>query len=361
MSGRRRLGYLLIGLLVVSAGVWVAVRSAVPNDLLPVRVELASRSVSKLPFVIAMDQGLYEKYGLDIQLRMPSADFEGGIAAPNTLTRWAEFVAIRLGARSWRPEISVDGATPQIFNMVTDVGARQQIFLAATDCVVRAHIVGRKGIERLEDLKGKRLGVTSGIHTTTGFVALLLAERMGWDPVQDISIMRHGTSIDALRDGRVDALVASERTYAAALQEGFPVLAATSMWGELPIAGNSVKVAPAWLEDRTHREVARRFLQATVEGIALFHQNRELALEVLAKWHGITDQAYAETVYEGGRWIPRKPYPCYEGIEKTMERYDSNAMRRYTPEDFYEDSLIRELDESGFIDSLYTTVDSRSP
>ena len=36
-----------------------------------------------------------------------------------------------------------------------------------------------------------------------------------------------------------------------------------------------------------------------------------------------------------------------------MEVYDSNEMRRYTPESFYDDSLMRELDESGFLDSLY--------
>jgi len=42
-----------------------------------------------------------------------------------------------------------------------------------------------------------------------------------------------------------------------------------------------------------------------------------------------------------------------EGIKKTMELYDSNEMRKYKLEDFYDDSLMREIDESGFIDSLY--------
>ena len=102
-----------------------------------------------------------------------------------------------------------------------------------------------------------------------------------------------------------------------------------------------------------NREAARRFLRATVEAIALFHQDRELALRVLAEWNGIEDRAFAELVYSRGAWFQRVPYPCYEGIEKTMELYDSNAMRRYVPEDFYDDTLIRELAESGFIDSLY--------
>ena len=60
-----------------------------------------------------------------------------------------------------------------------------------------------------------------------------------------------------------------------------------------------------------------------------------------------------ETIYDRGDFLPRKPYPCYDGIKKAMEVYDSNEMRRYKPEDFYDDSLMRELDESGFLDSLY--------
>ena len=350
--GSHRTKYLILGLSSVCLS--VAGLACDQNSLITLRVQLGARSVSKLPFVIAFDQGLYEKYGLDVQPWMQSPEFEGGIEIRRHIFA---IVVDRIRGRPFRPEVIVDGATPHIVNVTTSASARgrRRISLASTDCVVRAHIVARRGIEGLEDLKGKRLGV-SGTHTTTGFVALLLAERMSWDPVQDISIMTRGRDIDDLREGRVDAIVASERRYAAALQEGFPVLADTRTWGGLPIAGNSVQVEPAWLEDSTNREAARRFLKATVEGVALFHQNRELALDVLAKWYGMTDKEFAQTVYERGRSIPLKPYPCYEGIKKTMELYDSNEMRRYKPEDFYDDSLMRELDESGFIDSLYATA-----
>lgn len=90
-----------------------------------------------------------------------------------------------------------------------------------------------------------------------------------------------------------------------------------------------------------------------MEGLALFHQDRELALRVMAKWNGITDTETAAHAYERGQWMPRKPYPCYEGIDNTFEMYDSNEMRKYKPTDFYDDSLIRELDQSDFIDSFY--------
>ena len=118
-------------------------------------------------------------------------------------------------------------------------------------------------------------------------------------------------------------------------------------------AGNSVRVEPEWLEDGRNREAARRFLKASIEGIFVFHNRPEIALDVLARWHGIGDRQTAEAVYARVETIPIKPYPCYEGIRKTMELYDSNEMRQYEAEDFYDDSILRELDESGFIDGLY--------
>jgi hypothetical protein len=51
--------------------------------------------------------------------------------------------------------------------------------------------------------------------------------------------------------------------------------------------------------------------------------------------------------------LPSKPYPSVDGIKKTMELYDSLAMRRHKPEDFYDDRFVKELDQSGYIDSLY--------
>ena len=132
----------------------------------------------------------------------------------------------------------------------------------------------------------------------------------------------------------------------------------SSPWdGYEAIAGNSVRVARLWLEDGRNREAARRFLKASIEGIVVFHNRPEIALDVLARWHGIEDRQTAQAVYARGETIPINPYPCYEGIRKTMELYDSNEMRQYEAEDFYDDSILRELDESGFIDGLYEASD----
>ncbi|MDA2933957.1 ABC transporter substrate-binding protein [Acidobacteria bacterium AH-259-D05] len=325
----------LFGLSLVVLGFTLVIPAQ--EDLIPLRVEMLTRSINKLPFVIAEDQGLYRKHGLDVKQWMPPPEFEGGIE-----------VAME---RPEDPDISVDGGTPMMVALITSAQARHRIMLATTDCVVRWHIVAREGINSLEELKGKRLGV-SGIGAMTGFVARLLGQRMGWDPIQDMSIMTDGRDFGSLQAGKVDAIVADETDYARARSAGYKALVDTRSWNE-SIAGSSVRVEPTWLENPRNRETARRFLKATVEAIALLQKDRELALHVMSKWHGIKDREVAEIIYAGGKEMSRKPYPCVEGIKKTMELFDSNEMRRYKQEDFYDDSLMREIDESGFIDSLY--------
>ena len=47
----------------------------------------------------------------------------------------------------------------------------------------------------------------------------------------------------------------------------------------------------------------------------------------------------------------KKPYPSVDGIKQVFALYDSPEMRRHTPEEFYDSSLMVELDKSGFLDN----------
>ena len=48
-----------------------------PQNLIPVKVELITRAVSKTPVLIAYDKGIYKKYGLDVKLWLPPGEFPG--------------------------------------------------------------------------------------------------------------------------------------------------------------------------------------------------------------------------------------------------------------------------------------------
>lgn len=319
------------------------------GDALPLKVELGSRGVSKLPVLIAADQGLFEKHGLDLELRMPNADFDGGLGDRPLIDRALD----RLLGRRWQADVFLNGATPEIVGRVNNMNHPRFVLLASTDCLVRSHVIARHGIESVEELKGQRIGVTGLMHNITAYVALELAERMGWDPLHDISIILNAADPEYLRNGTVDAIIARERHYAEVQEDGFPVLLDTREWG-IPVGGNSIRVGEEWYADPVHQETMRRFLMALVEAIALFHEDPELAVDVAMRWNGVPDW-YAEIMYERSA-IPRVPYPCYEGIERTMTFYDSHEMRKYAPEDFYDDAILRQLDQEGFVERAYAAA-----
>ena len=285
---------------------------------------------------------------------MPPLKVDGGIDTHDTglsANLWSRAKSLFGAETDWKRDIFIDGLTPNMVKLVDQSDHPHLVAIAGIDCVTRAHIVTGEGIDSVEALRGKRLGISARRDTTTGFVALTLARRMGWDPVADISIKLNGRDVAALRDGHVDAIVASETRYAEAIKAGYRSILDTTEWNEA-IAGNSVMVEREWLANATNREAARRFLKATIEALSLFHTNPETAKHIFSKWHGIADPQILEIVYERGRWLSRVPMPCYDGIANTMKLYDSNGMRGYTASDFYDDSLLRELEADGFIEQF---------
>ena len=61
----RSCALLLGAAVIVSCGV----RAADDSTVLPLIFDVGGATVSKLPYIIAYDQGLYQKHGLDVELR----------------------------------------------------------------------------------------------------------------------------------------------------------------------------------------------------------------------------------------------------------------------------------------------------
>jgi NitT/TauT family transport system substrate-binding protein len=323
--------------LAVLLGTLVAAQGQ-PN-LIPVKVELITRAVSKTPVLIAYDRGIYTKYGLDVTLWLPPAEFPGAVETP--------------AKRMEHPEFSVDGGVPMVTAILAGRGPRR-LTIATTDCDVRFNIVGQKGMKSLEDLKGKRLGISND-DAMTGFIYRVLAKRMGWMPGKDFIVVERAQRFDDLKAGKADAFVADDRYMALARQEGYPVLADTSKWNQR-IAGNGVRVERNWIMDPNHRDIAMRFLKGTIEGMAIYMNNREETLRVLAKYHGIKDRQVANGIYEEGLKMSRRMEPCVQGFKDMFVMGYPAVLQQYKPADFYDESFMQELEKSGFIDMAYRTA-----
>ena len=305
----------------------------------PLKVEMGDVSINKIPFLIAQDEGLFTKYGLAVDMVPFGADA-------------AEVHKIKGREKHRRdidPDIRVGGGSPMIVGRVNRVRPSDQIILATTDHVVRWDIVARKGIESLEDLKGKRISY-SGVGACSHYIALLIAEKMKWNPVQDMILLGGDYSVFPLKDGWTDAVIAYEVPFAMARAEGYKSLVNLGSW-KAPIACSGVTASKAWAEK--NRDTVIRFLKALTEAIAMMKADKAVAFKAIEKWYGFNDYEVKQIIYDGSAEMERKPYPSVEGIKKTMQLYDSASMRRFKPEDFYDSSYMKELDDSGFLDKLY--------
>src|SRR5260221_8700227 len=128
---------------------WTAISLAptrAEDKLLPITVELGDVSLTKLPFVMAAEAGIYRRHGLEVkQFITPNAAElirrSAGLVVPK------EFVGTGAG------NINIGGGSPTLVRMTSDARAPQRVVLATTDDISRFHIVSRQDIASPQDLK----------------------------------------------------------------------------------------------------------------------------------------------------------------------------------------------------------------
>jgi len=303
-------------------------------------------SANKFPFILAYDEGLYEKYGIKV-----TPKFSPG--SVSTINRSGVEVAPE---HIYDPDgddpftIAVSGTGPTIVRITTRAGhAPGPLVLASTHTVSRWRIMTGPEITSPEQLKGKRLGY-SGFGAVSHNQWLQFIEHMGWTQ-NDVALMSGGLGVDALMNGHVDAMMGPElHATMAVMNDFYPSIDLADY--KFPTAGSGWVVDREWY--KSNFQAARAFVQSGIEAIAIMKQDRAKAERTMIKWYGMKDAEARHLFYIELLKMVEKPYPPYEGIKMLMRLYDGVEMRKYTPEFFYDDTIVRELDESGFIDSLYT-------
>jgi len=327
---------------------WVALvagGAAVPartQDVLPLRLSIVTPWHSKLIVWVAENEGLYRKNGLAVEIYTPpnsAEDFKQvtGIEVPSQYVRQTALSPVTIG-----------GGTPGIVRRAADARARKTLMITSADNMANWAILARQDITRPEQLKGMRLGHSENI---SHFHAMLFLKTMGWNPKQDVSLVSGVERLDQLLNGSVDAFVANDIVTFMARARGYRPLVDMGEW-KVPMTISGITADEDWLQG--NRETMRRLVKSYVEAIALMKKDKQVAVRAMVKYWNVTDPKLQDWFYERGvTLVPQKPYPNVEGIRKTMELYDSPEMRKHAPEDFYDNGFVRELDQSGYIDSLY--------
>jgi len=210
-------------------------------------------------------------------------------------------------------------------------------------------------IQRVQDLKGKTVGVTQyGSQGDTFFRDAL--KRSGLKPDAEVTIIQLGGTPQvgaALVAGRIDAAVTGESGLLL-VQQGRVKQLPGGNAKDLKIAGSGATINATRRSIERDREAVMKFLRAYVEGVYYFKTNREGSVRALQKYfRGATAEQVA-FLYEDQRALTDSlPLPADEAIQGELDRETDPNAKSFKPGDFMDLSFLREIERSGFVNQLY--------
>jgi len=296
-----------------------------------IKVAHAFISAETLPIWVALDQGLFEKYGLHLEAvpLQTSAQVAPAMASGD--------VQVALTTGSGVVEFDLSGG--------------DHVIVAGYSNEMRYFLHARPGIERITDLRDKRIGITRR-GGAIDVAAHIFLERNGMTYGRDAAIVELGTAqnqVNGLVAGAVDAAIVALPTNLLAERAGFPQIADTKQYN-VAFPTNVVVVRRPYLDG--NRDVVLNYLKAHVEAVELIRRDKELAKRLLGKGTNTTDEDLLERSYQiYVSDLQEVPYPSAAAIQGALDAAaeDKPEAKQAKPESFYDDSLVRELDQNGFI------------
>jgi ABC-type nitrate/sulfonate/bicarbonate transport system substrate-binding protein len=204
-------------------------------------------------------------------------------------------------------------------------------------------------------LKGKVVGV-SGIGGSTDFATRLALREAGLVPDRDVAIRGVGgapETVAALKAKVIQAGTLSPPSSFVAQKAGFKILFDMTRLG-VDYISSGLGVKKSWLA--ANRLEAKQFVMAMIEGAKILTSDEEFAMRVLTKHTRITDRDVLNQSYNYLKpYFLKVPYPSTRAIKDTLDALakDLPKARDADPRDFVDLSIAKEIESSGFIDSMY--------
>lgn len=331
--------FLLWAFAVTAPGPAIAAEGGTPQSLKKITIGYSSISPASSSAWFAYEGGFFRKYGLDAQLIF----IESGSRMVQTLIS-GDVVAAQVGG------------APVVQSNLQGSGV---VIIAGLLNTMDYKFVVSRDITRPDQLKGKTVAV-SRVGSSSDFATRYTLEKYGLVPDKDVAILQIGSQparFSALESGRIHGVMIAIPLTARAAKLGLNILADLQMLG-LEYQHTSLAVSQTMI--KTQPDLVRNVLKSFVEGIHYAKTHRKEALAILAKYLKTDDADALQEAYESElqALIPEKPYPTLKGIQtilREMGAKDANA-RSARPEQFVDNSFMKELDSSGFIDRLYKTT-----
>jgi ABC-type nitrate/sulfonate/bicarbonate transport system substrate-binding protein len=293
-------------------------------------------------------------------------------ASPSNSPIWAVQERKLLEKQGLQPEIISISASPTVLQalLANEIDAASisvttltSSHLAGADTVLTVgvvptfvdFIISAPNITSVEQLKGKTGGVNR-LGSTSDIGLRLALRKLGIDPEKDAKIIPVGGNPErfaAISKGITQFTIMPEPFVREAEKLGLRKLFAINSL-KIPFWWNGILTREAIV--KTKRPLMLKLARAMVEAIHYLKTDKEGAKALFQKNLRISDPEALERAYNAYVPIfPEVPYPTPDGV-KTMLDYlavrDPKAAAA-DPKAFVDESLIAELDKSGFIKQLY--------
>jgi NitT/TauT family transport system substrate-binding protein len=322
------------------ASIYVISNMVVPEVAAQDKMRVGLSSVSGLHAAVwvAEAKGIFRKHGVDAEVIVTG---QGGVA----------------------------GISALLANDIQMVNSAGDVLVAAAlrggDTVMVASVIN-KGLQRLvtkqdikapPDLKNKRIGVTR-IGAVSHSVLLMMLQRWKMNP-NDVQVMQLGSSpsmLASMDKGGIEGAVLTIPSMFVAEDRGYRVLLDMA---DTDIYYLHTMVATTRHYIKTNRDKVLRFLRGYVEGIAFVKQNKKESLEIVGKKLriGAEQERNLERSLDlmSAKYYEQIPYPSLRGVETVLGfvEKDNPKAKGADPKAFVDDSLLREIEQSGFVKKLY--------
>jgi NitT/TauT family transport system substrate-binding protein len=302
--------------------------SALAQEFKKIRIGYPSLAFTQSHVWVGKEEGLFKKYGLDVE----PVFFRGGQVATQALA----------------------GGDPPIVNVGTVVQANltgySLVLVAAVETTYYQVVFARSGITGLEQLKGKKFGI-SGFGSATHYAALILLKHLNLEPNRDVALIPAGPDAErlgALVAGKLDACFFNLSTAPIARRMGFTELLNIADLG-VEVQGNGLATSRAYI--KSNRDIVKAALKGYVEAIHFIHTNKEESQRIFGKYMRSHDPDVLENSYQNYvKTIPKRPYPTLKGIQFMLDMLASQIPQAKSakPEQFVDLSFLQELEKEGF-------------
>jgi NitT/TauT family transport system substrate-binding protein len=309
------------------------------RKLEPLIVSYSSLTGNRAPFWIAKESGLYEKHGLDVKLISIAA---GSVS----------LAALLAG--------NVQLTTDSSSGVVSAVARGASIVTVSTNGALPYRLIAVPTIKTPADLRGKTIG-SSRIGAGTDFLLRRILAKLGLTPGKDVALIPTGISesekrIQLMLQGKIDATIGeSDKVFQFAELAGqkISVLGEPKDFG-VPAPGSEINTTRQLMREARPR--LKAFFMAYAEAITLGRKDPELAYRIFRKYMRVENPRLLEFTYRVQflEALPAKPYPREDVIQASLEDLKDTLPKLdgMKPADFFDASLIKELDNEDFFAKL---------